>query len=403
MNRRNVIVVATEAPDLTGGAPVRNYHLIRQLVRAGRSVTLICLSDKPAENERQRLEQSLGITAVVLIRPALNAARALGTTLHQGVPPYYIQSRRSSLMQMLAQTAAATKPAYILLEELEAYYAVMPVLQPLQQNGAQIVLDAHNIEWHGFEQTLTSFSLPKRLIGKYITPALRRLEEQAARTVDTVLVCSSVDQEFFGNLSQNVHVVPNGVDCSHFSQLKQPSPAPRLLFMGGTKYPPNADAIHWYLDHIHPHVKASVPDVTFTILGGTPPAWLQHYANIDASIELPGFVPDVRTYLAKAAVCICPVRIGSGTRLKVLEYMGSGKAIVSTTKGAEGLSYEDGKHLLVADAPDAIAQAIVQLLRNQPYREEIGNNALALAQREYDWQVIGDKLTHALPIAEDKS
>ena len=128
------------------------------------------------------------------------------------------------------------------------------------------------------------------------------------------------------------------------------------------------------------------------IIGRTPPDELSRMARANPAIRLHGFVDDIRDLMAKAAVYVVPIRVGGGTRLKILDAMAAGKAIVSTTIGAEGIMAAEGKDILFADTPQDFAERVVQLLNDEQLRRRLGANARSLAEKEYSWEVIGNRL-----------
>src|SRR5450759_2135448 len=137
-----------------------------------------------------------------------------------------------------------------------------------------------------------------------------------------------------------VDVIPNGVDTGALTPCRRPDSC-SVLCMGGMQYGPNAEGLRWYLERVHPSVLASVAEVKLFVVGSPPPKWLIRLADTDASLRLCGWVRDIREYIGGASVCIAPIRTGSGTRLKVLEYAGGGRAVVTTSIGVEGLELFD--------------------------------------------------------------
>ena len=163
-----------------------------------------------------------------------------------------------------------------------------------------------------------------------------------------------------------------------------------FVFTGSMDWMPNEDAVLFFCREVLPRVREAEPDVTLTIVGRTPTAAVQRLAQ-EAGIEVTGTVGDVRAYLGQACATIVPLRVGGGTRLKIFEAMAAGKAVVSTTIGAEGLPTEIGRHLLIADGAEAFADAVVRLVRDPDCGG--GSSAKrALVTRHYDWSVAADQL-----------
>jgi glycosyltransferase involved in cell wall biosynthesis len=191
-------------------------------------------------------------------------------------------------------------------------------------------------------------------------------------------------------------VVPNGVDTDAFQEISQPQQvADRIIFTGTMDYYPNIDAVCYFARECWPLIRAQVPTATWQIVGKEPPPEVQDLAKLPG-VSVTGAVPDTKPYLAAAAVAIAPLLIGSGTRLKILEALAMGKAVVSTSLGCEGLAVVSGKHLIVADQPAALAQSIVDLLRNAEQRTALGRAGRALVETEYSWKRCGDDVIGAL-------
>jgi glycosyltransferase involved in cell wall biosynthesis len=159
---------------------------------------------------------------------------------------------------------------------------------------------------------------------------------------------------------------------------------------------PNVDAILYFARDILPLVRREIPQVTITVAGRLPSPHLLALAHADKHIRVTGSVDDIRPYIVRASVYVVPLRIGGGTRLKIFEAMAMGKAIVSTTIGAEGLPVTDGKEILIADRPDSFAHAVVSLLRQPEKRRQLGSSARGLVELKYRWSMVSDLFEEVL-------
>jgi glycosyltransferase involved in cell wall biosynthesis len=148
----------------------------------------------------------------------------------------------------------------------------------------------------------------------------------------------------------------------------------------------------WFLREIWPLLKKRKPGLRFFAVGQSPSKEIRELAAADDSIELPGFVDDIRPWVARAAVYIVPLRVGGGTRLKIVDAMAQGKAIVSTSLGCEGIRVTDGNNILIADEPDAFACKVAMLLDDSALRQMLGQAARRLAEQKYSWPHLGEKL-----------
>jgi glycosyltransferase involved in cell wall biosynthesis len=209
-------------------------------------------------------------------------------------------------------------------------------------------------------------------------------------SVATVVWQAEADylRQMVGDAACQVAIVPNGVDTVS----NQPGLAAHhpdaLVYNGSLTYSANYDAMHWFLAEIYPLIKMVRPHVRLTITGSINGVNLAGLA-LDDSVQLTGFVPDVRIPVAEAAVCVVPLRRGGGTRLKILEAMALGTPVVSTTKGAEGHVAAHGEHLLLADTPGEFARATLALLEERALRTRLSEQARCLVVDRYDWARIG--------------
>jgi len=185
-----------------------------------------------------------------------------------------------------------------------------------------------------------------------------------------------------------VEVLPNGVDLSYFRVAPNSGTSRSLVYVGHYGYPPNADAILHFSRRILPLIRERVADVQVLAVGHEPPEELSKHDGV----QIIGSVPDVRPYLAQAGVVIVPLRVGGGTRLKILEALAMGKAVVSTTLGAEGLEVIHGHDILLADEPAEFAECVVRLLEQPDLRARLGRNGRRLVEQAYGWDALAAKL-----------
>lgn len=225
---------------------------------------------------------------------------------------------------------------------------------------------------------------------------LRSYEARHSPRFDMNIVMSELDAKDLAAIAGAVPtaVVPNGVDTAYFA----PRPGQEtsaLIYTGGMNMFANRDAVLYFLEHAWPRIRAAVPEAVFYVVGQDPPPELKRRATPESGVVITGYVDDVRPYVAKAAVYVVPLRIGGGTRLKVVDALAQGKAIVSTTIGCEGIEVTPGENILIADEPRAFADQVIGLLRNPEERERLGRAARALAERRYAWDKVGTRLEEA--------
>lgn len=225
---------------------------------------------------------------------------------------------------------------------------------------------------------------------------LTRFETEVCRMADRVLAVSTLDAELLRALDHEtpVTVIPNAIQVGSYHLDGMPTdllPHPALVFTGKMDYRPNVDAALWFADEVLPSVQAQFPEVHFAIVGQKPHARLDPLRDRPGVI-ITGVVEDIKPYIASAVVYVVPMRMGSGTRFKVLEAMAMRRPIVSTTLGAEGLDAHNGRHLLVADNPSEFAGAIAALLTDESKRNSMGQAAYAFVADNYDWKTIIPRL-----------
>jgi glycosyltransferase involved in cell wall biosynthesis len=227
-----------------------------------------------------------------------------------------------------------------------------------------------------------------------------RFEGRTLARFDRVLAVSEADRDMFERLYPSAlrhpaRVIPTGVDTSFFTAVPSAGDSRTLVFTGSMDWLPNEDAMTWFCRDILPDVRAREPNTSLVIVGRAPTPAVQRLAG-DSGITVTGRVEDVRPYVNDSAVYVVPLRIGGGTRLKIFEAMAMGKAVVSTTVGAEGLPVTPGRDVLIADEPRQFADAIVALLRNVDLRRALERTARALVVERYDWSAVAGELEDAL-------
>lgn len=251
-----------------------------------------------------------------------------------------------------------------------------------------LVVDSHEIAYDLARQfARAGGSLGRRLYAQVNWRKVRREELGTYRDADGVYLCSVADEQRLLGHARGIStaVIPNAADVDYF-QPRPTDPPPdgrTVLYFGLLSTVPNIDGVTHFVRDIWPRIAETHPDARFKIVGGRPPPSLQALAG--PRVELTGFVPDLRPHLAAAAAIVVPLRLGGGTRLKIVEGMAMGKAIVSTTLGAEGIDAVAGRDLLIEDQPVAFADAVCRLLAEPDLATRIGRSGRQLAVERYSW------------------
>jgi glycosyltransferase involved in cell wall biosynthesis len=278
--------------------------------------------------------------------------------------------------------------------ELSPYLGIIEAARP----RPLVVFDDHNCEYLLQQRAfLTDLRVPARWASAAYSfvqwRRLRRYEAQTCRRADCVLAVSEADAASLRAVvpDLDVTIVPNGIDTRSY-QPQPPSsevqvPKGTLVFTGTMDFRPNVDAVLWFTRRVLPRVQAEMPEVHLLVVGQRPHRRLDVLRE-NPAVTLTGWVEDVRPYIAQAMVYVAPLRMGGGTRLKLLEAMAMGKPVVATRLGAEGYPVTGGRELLLADTPADFAAAIVALARAPDQRAALGQAARAFVEQRYDWQAI---------------
>jgi polysaccharide biosynthesis protein PslH len=226
----------------------------------------------------------------------------------------------------------------------------------------------------------------------------RPLEARVCRCFDHVLTVSEEDQRTiqheFG--IDHVSTLPTGVDTDYFRPLGNHAEPGRLAFVGSMDWDPNEDGVVWFLESIYPFIRQAVPNASLVVVGRNPSSRLLALARKSRSVEITGWVSDVRPFLSQAEVVVVPLRIGGGTRIKIPEAMAMAKAVVSTPIGAEGLPFQDNQQIRIAEHARDFADDVVELLENARLRNEMQNAARREVTENYGWEAVVDKVEDIL-------
>jgi len=266
------------------------------------------------------------------------------------------------------------------------------------------VLFTHNVEaviWR--RHFLTNQNPLWKLAAWREHRTVARAERYFTGKADHVLTVSDDDRAQFLEFlpEQKVSTVPTGVDLEYFKPGPSSPSAPALVFTGSMDWIPNEDAIIHFATDILPLIQKKLPNITLSVVGRKPTKKLIALGAANPAIRVTGAVDDIRPYVHDAAVYVVPLRIGGGTRIKIFEAMAMGKAVVSTTIGAEGLPVQHGKDILLADAAEDFANRTIELLMHEQARQEMGKAARMLVESGYGWPAVTKAVELALQQARE--
>jgi polysaccharide biosynthesis protein PslH len=396
MSRLHVAILDEELPfPMTSGKRIRSFQLLTRLAKSHR-VTYIAHknSDEGELREAARALRDHDIFPIVVDRavPAKSG------------PGFYARLARNLLSPLPFSVATHSSRAFatamdklIQKDPPDLWHCEWtPYAQAMYRRRGRWVVMAHNVEsviWQRYAETegnpLKAWFLRRQL------NRFRVFEGWAYANATRTIAVSRDDADRiecqFG--ATDVAVVDNGVDTTTFRPDDRVAPDQhRMLFLGSLDWRPNQDAVKLLLDAIFPKVRVAEPLATLSIVGRKPPEWMREAVRNRLGIKLFADVPDVLPYLRGAGMLVVPLRIGGGSRLKILEALAAGVPVVTTTVGAEGLRLNAGEHVTVADNSDAFAMAVIEAIRRPEAAWSQGARGRNRVLAEYDWSGLAERL-----------
>lgn len=398
----HLLFVTPTLPIPISGGRTRIFNLIKQL--AARHQISVVSFIEPAE--RHRLDDVRVYCAHLQLVPfegfpALGGwqnriqgwRRILLSRRPRYVSTFPVDDMRATLRELVGECTF----------DLAVFESLFLVELSREIGSVPALLVEQNVESDIKRRALQHASNPVHLVRDWLV--WRKLRTFEQRWVRRFPVCAAVSKRDADRLREiapqtEIHMVPNGVDVQRFAPRGISRDDNTLLFFGTLSYGPNVDALVWFCEEIWPAVREQRPRVRLEVVGLDPSARVTALDKVPG-VDIVGFVPDIRSKLWSATACVVPLRTGGGTRLKILEALAAGCPVVSTSIGAEGLSVVDGAHLLVADAPPAFAQRVIDLLDSPELRQRLATNGCAIVRQEYDWSSIARLMEKACVRAVD--
>ena len=369
------------------GLAIRNYHLLKGL--AGEFRVRAFALRAPHQDSGEYPE---GVEGIEISQPwrRLRQAQAIWESIAGGGTYSVSLYRSRDLRRALRETARAQAPSWFVAHS----YHVGPFAL---ESGGHSWIDFHNVDSEIWRRVAPLTSSP--WAARFARPQAMRVLECERRLVGSATGFSCVSERDASALSQIGSrvaplVVPNGVDLERYAFRAEPSRFRKVFFVGDLSWEPNAQAMRWWRAEVWPLVRRNHPDAVAEVLGRGAPKDLRRLA--DESFLLLGEGRDSRPHWRDAAVAVVPLISGGGTRLKILEAAAVGVPVVSTTVGAEGLKFEPGREILIADTPAAFASAVSELLADPARQERIARAARLRVESLYDWNAIGRRFAEEL-------
>ena len=382
------------------GSSLRSYHILKSLTQRHR-VTLVAFSDGQAgQSENCPLGQMCARVIEIDVRSCDPDQRK---RLDLWAPfPQRLQALLSSPLPNIIRMGYSEAFLQVLRElnrreKFDVAWAVRSHVAEMVRSAGlpQIIVDVDDLENIKLRQTLRLSPWYRSKPFHYAEHAkMCAYERLLARRFSALVVCKHEDRGFFGSDCDKVFVVPNGVE-NHPPTDPSLELADTILFVGQLGYEPNVDGIRFFARSILPILRSWNPNVQFMIVGCDADREVKALHNGKTCVVFED-VPDLQPYYEKASIAVAPLRLGSGTRLKILEALGRGKAVVSTTIGAEGIDLRPGIDLEIADSAEAFAQTCARLLADKAARQRLGTSGRARVWAKYRWDSIGETVNHVV-------
>jgi polysaccharide biosynthesis protein PslH len=368
---------------LTAGGRIRSFHVVSEISRR-HSVSVLTTHASPSEETelRSRLP-GCEVLSFSHAPPKRNDPRFLISLARSWLSPLPVDLWRwrcSQLRETVTHLLASESYDLCVADFLSA----MPNLP--SKTDVPVMLFEHNVEHMIWRRLADNAARWQRSALELEWRKLRRFERHAVASASLTVAVSEADRDELVRLAPGARVrsMPTGVDTDYFRGNGVDPHEESIAFVGSMDWYPNEDAALHLIDSILPLIRIELPELTAALVGRNPSARLRAAAEL-AGVRVTGTVPDVRPFLEEAAVLVVPLRIGGGTRLKIFEGLAMGKAVVSTSVGAEGLPLSSGEHLVIADEPHRFAEAVLALLRDHGRRLRLGQTGRELVLDEYSW------------------
>ena len=377
---------------LDNGRKLRSFHLIRKLSE-GNGLTLFITDEKnPDEKNIGELKKYCKDVKIApcaeLSTPRLILRLFLSIFRKE---PFSLLKRYSNrIRQQLHSLIDETRPDVIICDRLtETLYLLDKGIKAIK------IYSTHNVEYQIVRRFSESTTDILKKLASYIEwKRMEAYERRVWENFDFSIAVSENNKDIISKFipKERVFVVLNGIDTGYFQPVKNTKTPFSIIYTGQMGWFPNEDAMLYFTSEMYPLIKKEVPDLKFFIVGSNTSAKVKKLAEGDESIKVTGRVEDIREYIDRAAVYIVPLRIGSGTRIKILEALAMEKPVISTTVGCEGLELTNGKEIVISDKPAEFANRVVSLLKDEKAGQRLGEAGRKVIKEKYDWEVVFNQL-----------
>jgi len=380
-------------PPDTGGKQDTLY-ILREFSRAGDDITAGVFFHESAPPDIPGEFASLVREVVFLPGNPKPLHSRLLASLSDEVPFKFRKYFSEESVEIITGLLESASFELVMLDHLHLAPLVLSCRDNLMSKGINmppLVLRTPNVESVVVEKYAERVDNP--LVKTFAAREARKTKAYEAAVLgefDLVAAISPVDQARYRGMStrpDRIICITAGVDVQALPPSDDPPKPGEVVFVGSFDWQPNVDGAKWLIDKVWPIINERLPAAHLTLVGRKPPPYLEKMAS--DSVSLTGWVDSVEEYVRRACCCVVPLWIGSGMRLKILEAFALGRAVVSTSLGAEGIEIEDGTNILIRDEPRAFADAVIEVLRDDKLRSSLGAHARELVEKKYSWEMSG--------------
>jgi polysaccharide biosynthesis protein PslH len=392
-------------PPINGGS-LRSFYILKEMAKEN-EVFLITV--QPVEDfykkEQPGFPTNVRIISTSESKPYQSVFNILHSKFADAINYRFINKRLTGRANsyflktypVLLKSLQEINPDIVYYENLEALIFFSPIVRKTLPETRQLY-DAHNVDSVLWKQIAIAQKKPE--FEKYAAVALKA-EKKLYKYTNAVFYCSEIDKKKLQQLNNNKlrgWVIPNGVDTKAkiFDYNPEKHLNNEILFCGNLDYYPNEEGLMWFYNNIFPLVKLKIPAIKLTILGTSKQNKNFKLLSLDSSVMFEGIVPDVLPFYRRASLSIAPLLSGSGTRLKILEAMSLGVPVLSTSIGAEGINYTNGKNIIIADSVAEFVNKLAAIINNIVDIDSISKQARNLIDEEYSWDFIGNDVQKKL-------
>lgn len=384
-----VLQIAPRAPwPLDTGAKLRNYNLAR-VIAGHASISLLAFSEPGASPPKA--ENSYDQIVTVRRDPGYSFGKLLRGAVGR-TPLPLLNYTSEEMKQTLARTLAENAFDLIQIESMHLMN-YLPVIRAADYRPL-VVCDWHNVESDLMRQYAESQSnVARKTYARRTARLMAEFEARALEEFDAHIAVSEHDADRLRSVNSGarIKVIENGVDVAYYTGQDETKPKTRIVFVGSMDYHANIEAAISFAKSVWPAVHKARPEIIFTIVGRNPPSSVRDLMT-NPGVEVTGSVEDVRPYYREAIMAVVPLKVGGGSRLKILEAMAAGVPVVSTALGAEGLQVRHDENILLADSTEELTQSIISMMNEPELRTRITFGGRQLVTDRYDWSSLGSTL-----------